>query len=39
MLLGHSSIETTMVYLHLQKCKRARLVSPFDQLKLGADGQ
>jgi len=32
-LLGHSKIETTMVYLHLQKSKRAQLVSPFDQLK------
>ena len=31
-LLGHSRIETTMVYLHLQKSKRAQLVSPFDQL-------
>jgi integrase/recombinase XerD len=31
-LLGHSKIETTMVYLHLQKSKRARIVSPFDQL-------
>ena len=31
-LLGHSSIETTMIYLHLQKNKRAQLVSPFDQL-------
>ena len=31
-LLGHSRIETTMVYLHLQKSKRALLVSPFDQL-------
>jgi integrase/recombinase XerD len=38
-LLGHSSIETTMVYLHLQKCKRAKLISPFDQLKLAGDGQ
>ena len=32
-LLGHSKIETTMVYLHLQKSKRSQLVSPFDQLK------
>jgi len=31
-LLGHSKIETTMVYLHLQKSKRAQLISPFDQL-------
>jgi len=31
-LLGHSNIETTMIYLHLQKSKRAKLVSPFDQL-------
>jgi len=31
-LLGHSKIETTMVYLHLQKSKRAKIVSPFDQL-------
>ncbi|MEX1122921.1 MAG: tyrosine-type recombinase/integrase [Balneolales bacterium] len=38
-LLGHSSIETTMVYLHLQKSKRAKLISPFDQLKLDGDGQ
>ena len=38
-LLGHSSIETTMVYLHLQKSKRAKLVSPFDQLKLTAHEQ
>ena len=38
-LLGHSSIETTMVYLHLQKCKRAKLVSPFDQLQIAGDGQ
>jgi integrase/recombinase XerD len=31
-LLGHSKIETTMVYLHLQKKKRATLCSPFDFL-------
>jgi len=31
-LLGHSKIETTMVYLHLQKSKRAKIVSPFDLL-------
>ena len=31
-LLGHSKIETTMVYLHLQKNKRAKIVSPFDRL-------
>ena len=29
-LLGHSKIETTMIYLHLQKSKRAALISPFD---------
>lgn len=29
-LLGHSNIETTMIYLHLQKKKRAALCSPFD---------
>lgn len=31
-LLGHSKIETTMVYLHLSKQKRAHLVSPLDIL-------
>lgn len=31
-LLGHSKIETTMVYLHLQQSKRAQIVSPFDLL-------
>jgi site-specific recombinase XerD len=31
-LLGHSNIETTMVYLHLQQTKRAVLVSPLDKL-------
>ena len=29
-LMGHSNIESTMVYLHLQKTKRAALHSPFD---------
>jgi len=39
-LLGHSRIETTMVYLHLQKSKRALLTSPLDQLKEGhGEGQ
>lgn len=31
-LLGHSKIETTMVYLHLQTSKRNALVSPLDSL-------
>lgn len=31
-LLGHSKIETTMIYLHLTKQKRERLVSPLDVL-------
>ena len=31
-LLGHSKIETTMIYLHLTKQKRSALVSPFDVL-------
>jgi site-specific recombinase XerD len=32
-LLGHSKIETTMIYLHLQQKKRQALVSPLDRLK------
>ena len=32
-LLGHSKIETTMVYLHLSKKKRANVVSPLDMLQ------
>ena len=32
-LLGHSSITTTMVYLHLQQSKRTGLVSPFDAME------
>lgn len=31
-LLGHSKLETTMVYLHLSKTKRLLLVSPFDRI-------
>jgi integrase/recombinase XerD len=31
-LLGHSKIETSMVYLHLQTSKRNMLVSPLDTL-------
>lgn len=31
-LLGHSKLETTMVYLHLQTHKRYALVSPLDSL-------
>lgn len=29
-LLGHSNLDTTMIYLHLQQSKRAAIVSPFD---------
>lgn len=31
-LLGHSKIETTMIYLHLQSKKRLSLISPLDAL-------
>ena len=31
-LLGHSKIETTMIYLHLQQTKRASLISPLDKM-------
>jgi integrase/recombinase XerD len=31
-LLGHSKLETTMIYLHLQVKTRAELVSPLDRL-------
>ena len=31
-LLGHSKIETTMIYLHLQQGKREVMQSPIDQL-------
>lgn len=36
-LLGHSKIETTMIYLHLQQSKRNKLISPLDAL-LDSDG-
>jgi site-specific recombinase XerD len=29
-LLGHSNLDTTIIYLHLQQSKRACIVSPFD---------
>ena len=32
-LLGHAKLETTMVYLHLQKHTQMGIVSPLDQLK------
>lgn len=35
-LLGHSKLETTMIYLHLQKSKRATLVSPLDTIMKAA---
>jgi len=31
-LLGHTKLETTMIYLHLQHSKRAALVSPLDAI-------
>jgi integrase/recombinase XerD len=31
-LLGHTKLETTMIYLHLQQSKRATLVSPLDAI-------
>lgn len=34
-LLGHSKIETTMVYLHLTKQRREQLVSPLDVIMHG----
>lgn len=34
-LLGHSKIETTMVYLHLTKQRRDKLISPLDLLDDG----
>ena len=34
-LLGHSKIETTMIYLHLQKHTQLGIISPLDQLFQG----
>ena len=31
-LLGHSKIETTMIYLHLQTHRCSRIINPLDQL-------
>jgi integrase/recombinase XerD len=31
-LLGHTKLETTMIYLHLQQSKRAALISPLDAI-------
>ena len=31
-LLGHTKLETTMIYLHLQQSKRAAIVSPLDAI-------
>jgi len=31
-LLGHVNIETTMMYLHVAKCNRIDVRSPFDSL-------
>lgn len=35
-LLGHTKLETTMIYLHLQQSKRAAIVSPLDAIMKGA---
>lgn len=34
-LLGHSNLDTTIIYLHLQQSKRAAIVSPFDVITPG----
>jgi len=38
-LLGHSKLETTMVYLHLQKHTQMGIVSPLDQLNTSDKGR
>lgn len=37
-LLGHSSIYTTMVYLHMQDLNKLNITSPIDTLELHQDG-
>jgi integrase/recombinase XerD len=37
-LLGHSKLETTMVYLHLQQHTQFGIVSPMDKLSGGTNG-
>jgi integrase/recombinase XerD len=37
-LLGHSHLQTTMVYLHLQQHTQYGIVSPMDKLLGGSDG-
>jgi integrase/recombinase XerD len=37
-LLGHSKLETTMVYLHLQQHTQFGIVSPMDKLLGGTNG-
>ncbi|MBX2937989.1 MAG: tyrosine-type recombinase/integrase [Saprospiraceae bacterium] len=35
-LLGHAKLETTMIYLHLQKHTQLGIISPLDQLLASA---
>lgn len=37
-LLGHSKLETTMVYLHLQSQKCSRIINPLDHLQQQGNG-
>jgi integrase/recombinase XerD len=34
-LLGHSNLETTMIYLHLSKKRREKIISPLDKINDG----